>query len=380
MQTLAKIWWAGLPRLFRRAAITPAAALTDGLYITLAPPAAAFLPPSVFGLGLLFGWLHPGFQNVFSESLPFLIVAVLIGILSANLGAMFLIGFAIGDYFLFYPGWMFEKHLFSVILYRFAFVIEYALLATLLVQIPLLTKSLLGQCYKILQLGQAVGVVFAVLGHILLSMTLVFLWAQIVPVLIRPVFVWAGHQPSEEVMQHLQQGNVWLLVAAAALASFVRMALQAVLAFSPEKTERLAKMEEANDLEEIRPLTLRTPRIIRAFFAALWSALLLSGLYSDLGDGILIAAIIFALQLVRLSVLPLPALATWSRWMDKIPLLARLVFGGAVVLGVSALILPAFWRESFRPMLFLIIFGLVLFYLLNPGINTDREDGEAQIA
>lgn len=387
MQWLTNLWWVHLPRLFRRVAVTPALALTDGLYITALPSVAAFLSPIIFLLGMLFGWLHPGFQMVFSESLPLLLLATLLGVLSGHLGMMFLAGFAVGDYFLFNPVWMFlEGSIFLNILYRFALVIEYVLLGMLTTQIPLVTKALLGQFYFVARWGKAASFIVALIGHVFLTVLLVYLWGQAVPVLIRPALAWAGQDTQRAAMTILQQA-IWPLLVAAALASVVRMALQGMIALTPALSERIVTTGEAITASDITPLTERLPRVIRAFFAAAWGALLLSGLYTPWFslpdtlwiDGVLVGFVIFVLQLLRLDVIPVP-IGVWSRLMAKVPLLIRLTVGALIMLGLGAAVLPLFWGPSFRPMLFLIIVGLVVFYLLNPASPTKDSVGQPSSA
>ncbi|HEV2705682.1 MAG TPA: hypothetical protein VGV59_07130 [Pyrinomonadaceae bacterium] len=375
MQWLANLWWVRLPRALRRVAETPALVLTDGLYITSLPTLAALLPPALFLLGLLCGWLHPGFRVVFTESLAVLLMATLVGVLSGHLGALFVAGFAVGDYFLFNPAWMFGEKVFAAFLYRFALIIEYALLSMLAAQIPLATKALVGHLYFVARLGQTAMFASAFVGHVVLTLLLVFLWGQAVPVLIRPVFTWAGGQPREADIVILQR-FIWPLLATAALASVVRMACQVWVASSTAASERLAAIEEELAEGDREPLTHRLPRIVRALFTAAWGALLLSGLYEFRVEAALVCGVIFVLQLLRLGVVRAP-LGAWPRIAERVPLLLRLAFGVLFMFALGAAVLRLFWLDTFRPTLFLVITGLVVFYLLNPTSPAHEARGEA---
>ena len=72
--------------------------MTDGLYLAARPWLGVIAPLSALVLGLSIGWLHPGFHKGFSESVSVLVTATVVGVLSANLGTMFLLGSALGDF------------------------------------------------------------------------------------------------------------------------------------------------------------------------------------------------------------------------------------------------------------------------------------------
>jgi hypothetical protein len=409
VETLANLWWIKLPRFVRRVVTTPYLALTDGLYIAAVPPVAAFLSPVIFLLGLLFGSLHFGYQHAFSESLPLLLVITLLGILSGHLGFMFLAGFIPGDILIYqllfqsqgYQGWLLQGSFYYNAAFLFSHIIEYALLAILLVQIPLLTKALLAQFYEVLHLGKVFSLIFATLGHLLLSGLLLFYWAQIVPFLIRPVFVWnevstdgkippigamellQGNANFEFALSRLFDGNamelirakfIWVLVGLAVLASIVRMAAQIMVALSPSQNDRISALEGELTENETKTLTEYLPKVVLALFSGAWSALLLSGLYDHWAQGFIIGGIIFVLYLVRVGSIPLP-LGAWSRWMNSVQLLVRLI---AVVALVSAayylFVRQNIETQSFTPLFLLIIFAVVLIFLLNPGVPESENE------
>ena len=366
MLWLTQFWWVTLPRFVRRVAITPALALTDGIYVAAFPAVSAFLSPLLLLLGFLFGSLSIGYDRVFSESLFLLLLTVFLGILSGHLGLMFLIGFAVGDYFLFEPKWIYEGNIFLHFLYRFARVIQYGVLAMLLVQTPLLTKVLIGQFYEIMRLGRVIGVMFAFISHIFLSVVLVFLWAQAVPVLIRPLYTWTGQQPIIQAVKILQDGFLPLLVVAA-VASVARMILQSVVAFSPVFSDRITAIETAVNQDSNKPLSERIP-LIPAVLAAAWGALLLSGLYSNVLDAIVVGIVLLILQLLRRGTIPLP-LGGWAWLMGRIPLIIRLAVMVGILYGLGYVILSLYWEnagDTFRPMLIVTVISLILFYFLNP--------------
>ncbi|HEX2035162.1 MAG TPA: pre-toxin TG domain-containing protein, partial [Chloroflexota bacterium] len=75
-----------------------ATSLFDGVYLLAWPRVAAVASPLALLLGLVFGALHPGYRIAFSESLPLLVLMVVLGTVSGHLGVLFLAGYAFGDF------------------------------------------------------------------------------------------------------------------------------------------------------------------------------------------------------------------------------------------------------------------------------------------
>ncbi|HRH40528.1 MAG TPA: hypothetical protein PKY82_02705 [Pyrinomonadaceae bacterium] len=371
MNALANFWWVLLPRLLKRFSPTLAAALTDGLYITTFPILAAVLSPVIFAIGLLFGCFgnvgNYFFTEAYTESYLFLALAIALGVLSAHLGTMLLMGFALGNYFLFFPFWFSNKADSSVFLYKFSWIISYALLAIVTTRIALITKSMLAEFYLIASLGKVASVILAIFGHLLITLGLVFLWSQLVPVLIRPIFTWHDAEPTIPANEPLQK-YYFIFLGLAAVASLVRMALQAAATFSDNLSQKISLVEDAITENDVKPLSEYIPRVILALCAALWAALFLSGLYTSNADAVIVGVVVLVLQLLQRGVIPLP-IGGYARLMESIPLALRLMVVTIVLYGVGYLILSQFWRVNnvtFRPMLFVTIFALVLFYLVNP--------------
>ena len=98
---LAWAWWVYLPLGLRRLADGLATTLVDGLYLVAWPLPAFLLPPLVLLLGVLLRHSHPGYVVTVTESIPMLLLLVVLGTASGHLGLAFLAGYVLGDVFLF---------------------------------------------------------------------------------------------------------------------------------------------------------------------------------------------------------------------------------------------------------------------------------------
>lgn len=375
-ETLTNAWWVRLPQAVRRVALRPVLALVDGFFLTAWPRVAAALSTLSLLLGLLFGALHPGFDEVFSESWPVLILAVFLGVFSAHLGALFLAGFALGDFFLFHTAWAHRGSLLSgLINVRIPLLIEYALLAFMTTGIALATKSLLGQLRPPRRLPRQTHTLLAFGGHLGLTLLFVYLWMQVVPILVRPVFTWPGGSPSVAAMQILQQRG-WPLLLVAALASVGRMALlQRVHGQAALRARVDARERQLNQTPPLTPFTARLPLSVRVALTSIWSTLMLAGMLEAWWDGLILLVVITTLQLARARIVVPPAITAWARQIGRVPLPIRLAAGILITSLVARIALaPALAiTNTFRPILLLTLFALFVFYLLDPL----RDDGQA---
>src|SRR5215510_4471049 len=165
---------------------------------------AAVAPPAAFALGLLLGWQHPGFRLVWAESIPVMAAVVFVGAMSASLGGLAVVGFAVGDFALANQHWpvpvppaaagVFAAALPEPIRMRLPLLIGYLLLLLVAARIPLLAKTVLADAMRS-RLGRDPGLgtrVVAVTAHATITGALVWAWVNALPVLIRPRFTWIG--------------------------------------------------------------------------------------------------------------------------------------------------------------------------------------------
>jgi hypothetical protein len=213
---------------------------------------------------------------------------------------------------------------------------------------------------------------------VLLTGTLVYFWSQTVPVLIRPVFTWVSARPPAEASVPLQQYE-WVVVFAAVVTAAFRMLLQGMTAFRSEVGRPLDELER--ELRELPPVDSLGDRInpwISTAAGALWSVLMIAGIYKSFVDPILIGALIFVLLAIRKQLIPVP-LGLWAKWMEKIPLLFRLAAGFILIKIIASALIENMMRttDTFRPLLLMTALSMLVIFLLTPRLPVARpKDGD----
>ena len=308
-------------------------------------------------------------------------IAAIVGMSSANLGLLFIAGFIFGDFFLHHTswtqvGWRRNEGVFEhVIKVRIPLLIEYGLLYILMVKIPMITKALSAQLrFSFLPLKASFSVAAAL--YVLLTGVLVYFWTQTVPVLIRPVFTWVSARPPAEATVPLQQYE-WVIIFVAVVTAAIRMLLQGMTAFRSEVGKPLEQLErELKELPPVKSLGDRINPWFLAAFAALWSVLMIAGVYKSWIDPVLIGALIFVLLAVRQQLIPVP-LGVWPKLMEKIPLLIRLVIGFILIKIISSAILENMMRSTntFRPLLLMTALSMLIIFLLTPQLPVVQAEG-----
>ena len=364
------IWWVRLPLLARRLSANLAVALVDGLYLGTQPLVGRLASPIVLLAGLLIGWLHLGFYQAFSESMAVLVLATALGVMSGHLGAVFLGGFALGDFFLASNTYTFTGAgpLAQLARVYVPMLLEYGLLALLLINVPIVTKGLLVQLRPSPRLNRQIRFGVAVIGHATVTGVLVYFWTQIVPILIRPVYTWQGSSPPVSAMAPLQE-NGWVLVFIAVAASLGRMVWQGRTASHSESGARMDLLQRhLASATPVTPLTQRLSPWGGVVVQALWAALLLSGMMTSWFDAVLLGGLILLLQAARIGLVPVP-LGPWPAIVGRVPLVLRLLVGLVIVFFLSRPVLQdqLGTTESFRPFVILTCAALLVFYLLAPG-------------
>lgn len=380
-------WWLRWPSWLRRWSLAGAHAAIDGHWLVAFPRVAALAPPAALAAGLYVGWKHPWFTQVPTESILLLGALLVIGTLSGALGLLLVLGFAVGDFFLFRERWTFccptDSELFGegllahILRERVSLLVLYVLLAGAGVLLPLAVKGLVVQLRLPWQAARSTQLGVGVVGHAVTSVVLVYLWAQSVPVLIRPVFVWPRGTPSVSAMSVVQTRLAPLLVAVV-LASLLRMALQIRTVVRPETGLRLDEVELALSRATLSdPWWERARPITRTVAAAAVTTLMMSGLFTDWRDAAVVGVVVLLLGAVRYGTLPLPV-GGWQALTDRVPLLLRMAIGMALTLGIVRTILAKGYASegSFRPVTIGVVAAMVVFFLVNPVVDRPRDAQE----
>ena len=380
--SLSRFWWVRLPLASRRLSRGLLAVLLDGIYLVAWPRVAALATPLVVVAGFLLG-LHPGPDSTlqspeaFSQFLPVLVLAVVVGALSGQLGAGFLTGYVAGDFFFATTGWD------EILKIRLPLLITYALLAFPTVFFPLFTKALVVRFTILIRIGRWVGSWASVVGGGVMaaffSWVLVYLWTDTASVLLRPVFTWQGTSIPPEAILGLQEHSI-LLATLAAVASAIRIGLQALTTYSPAHSRSLDSVQEQlTSVSPLTPLVERIPLSLRVTAKAAGITLVLAGLYSFWLEGVALGGLILLVIAARQGLISAP-LGPWPGPIEKVPRVLRLGMGLLVVflfaLPVSALLETS---ETFRPLVMLTAVSVVVFYLLDPvapeaGMEPEEEE------
>lgn len=362
--------WVEIPIRAQKIANSLTDILLDGFYLAAFPKLNLPLHLVVLAAGFLSGWMHPGFKVVFSESLLFMILVGVLGIMSARLGFLFVVAFAIGDFFLGTHAAHFVTRdlLGSFWEINVPLIIEYALLWMLLVSIPLTVKELLGTLrfpMKI-NLTDKQVLIFAVAAEAVLTGLLVFLWSQAVPPFIRPVFTWNSAYIPISMAEPLQKQ--WLmLVIILSVAAMARVYIQSSVDLNENLAKKLAPLKEKLfKAEPVLSLTAQVPPVIMVIGSALWVVFFISGILTDWKQAVIIFVVFAVFSSLRNGLVTLP-LGPLPKLMNQIPLIGRFIAGLLVVVWLAnQMVQHRGSADGFQPLIVTIVLASAIFFLLTP--------------
>jgi hypothetical protein len=352
---LVRVTWADAPRRAGRVSRTLGFALADGGYLAPWPLAALLAPVIALVLGAAAALTQGGIT--FAYSLPALVVFAFLSGIGAGPGIWALLGYVVTDLA---TGNAFDgfggsggSTVLTVVQSFAAALISYAVLATLLVFVPLTAVGLREEVVRHLRLSRQWA---RPAVHALLAAVLVWAWAQAAAFLLRPVWTFRGAYPDVPPIQNLQF-DTWVLVLVAAVAASGRSLVEG------RAVQRLPLwlQEPVVDLAAARPrLPLQVAVPLRAFALML----LMSGLVASLLE----AFVLFVALLV-----PLTAQALLGRERPVVAMVLRvpLVFRLAAVVVAAyiianAVVEPRLFQSSFAPMLVAVVLSLLVAAVLLP--------------
>lgn len=361
-QWLIELWWNRLPLLAGRVSRTFSIVLSDGLYLAAWPRVAALAPPISLLVGFLAGWQRLGADQVFTQSMLILSLAVIFGFVSGQLGFMFALGYALADFFLYsHPAfaagnWVMELQM------RVALLITYVALAMSAVVIPLSVRLLRAETPmpppRLPDLRLVVESVFSGIT----SAFLLFLYLQAVPLLIRPLFTWRGFMPPVQAVSPIQNLG-WVI----ALIAFVVAVLRVLAEYGAAVKDPEASEVLADRLDSIaRPgLLNRLPWVARLALGSGFGTLLFAGLLDSWLNALILFLGILSIGAVR-SVLPVWG-GAWSQGISRIPMVLRLL----LALGVSyffcfRLLANLQLGGSFQPLVWALLLSMLFVAALLP--------------
>ncbi len=348
------------------------------------------VPGLVLASGLAIGTFQFGFETTFTEALPIMVAALVLGTISTQLGALFAIGFSVGNFLLANSNWTSEVRssrvtgilahplVANLVLERGPLLIQYALLFGLAVAVPLAARSLAGSVSSRLRLPDTVHLVVAGVLIAIAAFVVARFWASAAPVVIRPVFTWSPEsginrmQPPAGAIEPIQENETWI-ARWAAIAVLIRIAL---IWWIPRSESRRRRVETV-ELRLLEPI--ETERENRSLANALWTSfayavigvLLLAGIFTDLWVAAAVAAVFFVARLAKLGTIPLPTRG-WRSAVARIPVLVRFGFAVLVMNGVAKAVFASYLseRNDFQFMAIPVVIGVILLTVLVPEANS----------
>lgn len=379
---IADLIWVSLPLRLRRFSGGLAVAGVDGLYIAARPALGAFAPIAAAGGGFLVGALHPGFEVVPTEALWLIVLIAVVGTLSGALGLYLTVGYAAGDLMLGeHPAWRFADDDVMGLLARYGSVaVLYLLVAMLAVGVPVAAKSLAAEFMLPPTMPRPLRGAVGLAAMVAITGLLVFVWTQSAPLLVRPVFVWLDLIPTVAAIEPVQEDGA-IIVVFAVLAAVARAAIQAFMAGTVGRRNRMAELEERfRAAGPIEPLLSRSPLVLRLVLRAGLLTLVLSGLFAAYWQAGLTFLVLLGAQALG-TTLSVRALAGYARAMNRVPRLIRLLIVVVPVYLLGSVVLGYFLRrgaESFLPFLTLTVVSAVLMSLLSPPRPEERPAAPAK--
>lgn len=338
-------------------------------YPVAASFAHAFGGPTPFGDSLALA-LRPAFDVVYAESIPFMLAAIGIGLVSPALGVLFLAVFIPADLLAAFASNELENYTFQELppgaayLGRFS---SYGLLWILAVEIPLQTGGLVGRWERAPNRA-ASRARLALLSAAIVAF-LVWLWATAVPLLITPVFTWSGLQ----ILTRLATDPTWyywplLVVAAASLAGLASV--------WPDRDSVVPAPPERAPLD----MAPEGARVARQFAGALLTALLLLGLMTGLSEAIVVVGGLLVagpgLTLV-LPKLPAPEFLRTSGPVRGYVSMAIVLAGAALV---TIAVGDGMFSTDYLPFAGLVVGSIIAFrVLLDAGVGPAARPGIAAV-
>lgn len=393
----AEWWWVRAPAALRRFSVMLADTWLDGAYLTAWPVVSVLAPLCALLVGVAEGATHwtwlpgdlilDGRAVTFTELLPFVVIVAAASALSANLGLMLTLGFALGDFliagapfegFVYMPyGTPFaDSPLTPVVYIRIPQLLSYALLLLLALAPTLCTKYFIASLRRILQGSDRSAIILRAVVAVFLQGVLVYAWKQAAPLIIRVFWGWTNSPPPLAAAYYLQERGGWV-VAAAALAAATRAWLIMRSYREAAVRQRLLRLLSGLHKADRRPaFTRRLPLWLRTALMAAFSTLLASGFIGSLLEAAAIFLFVWLLLVAHQALLPrVAAWAAWTRLVVRVPLLLRAIAGVLISFYLGRTLLGALQEQqplvstpsgTFQPLLISLAVVVIIWMVLVP--------------
>lgn len=334
----------------------------DGLYLISFKTFAALTPLLTLGLGVACGWLGFGAETVFSESLAIIIIALLCGCISTLHGGLFVLGFGAVNLFT-AQGNYWAADTGDQILFRLGLLVTYMAMALLAVGIPFLARALRNTVeFTFLRSADARLIGQSILGGVVYG-GLVFLYLQVLPLLIRPPFTWIDTAPTVAAAYQAQSLTT-VIVVIAVVGGIVRVLAETLAATSDPIGQSIA-LEPVQKALESKGWLDQFPLPVQMGISTVGSTVLFAGLFMSWTDVLIMAGGFLAVNIARRPLAKLVPI--WPETMGRIPLLIRLPVALGVVYFLSSTYMQQFYSgTSFISIIGGSLVGIAVFALFLP--------------
>lgn len=357
-----------------------AKAMSDGAWLVAWRGVGAYLPLVGFALGLLCRFIFPQILSGFSDSLAFMMVVIAVSLLSGTMGVAMLGGYIVEDLLVGNQAALYGRPSFAgsslagtpigIAGVLGGKLVSYLLLSIPTITLPLLVRQL-APSIKLSTITDPNSRLLALAGlHAAITGVLVYLWAQSVIVLLRPLFTWVGADPSDQAIVPVQ--TQWsYLVGVGAAAAAGRVLLERKVAANAPRAALARTLQRQRFTGEGQGILEKVPNLVRLAVPPVVIALLLAGTYDSWIDAVIVALVVGVLGMWRarlIRIIPLPS--QWSLTIRKIPTLIRLVIAPFIAYWLSSIVLVPMWdintTQGLRPVMLGSLLTLLVFYILFP--------------
>ena len=365
IRKLADFWWGRVPLRMARVSGGLGVVFGDGGYLAAMPRVAALAPLLALFFGFIIGWRHPLATDLFASSVAFMALALLVGTLSAAVGAWLVIGYAVGDITIGVRDPAFLGTFTNAGKTWAALILCAFVLAMLVVLIPLTARALANEVAARWLAGRGFAAEAGV--AIAAEVLLVFAWTQAALVLTRPYFTWHGLAPSTSTVEGLHTA-AWALPLVAIGAAGLRAWLDVrYAAATPPRVTLPARPRR------------RTPKPVAIAVRVLIAVFLLAGLMDSWVDPIIVGVVMVAFLALREPLLR--RIGPRTAVVMRVPILPRLIVGSVISAIIAIIVVAAFGTQSVvRPVVISTLISLIVFTILLPDHileHAQESEGEA---
>lgn len=391
---LAALLWVRWPRTVIRRLPGLWGTAGDGHFLCGIPPLAVLAPVLAFVAGLAVGAGQLGFDEVYTESIPLMAGAIALGVFSAQLGALAVAGFALGELLLadralrlagpgpfgfgddepFASGTVGELTRVWLPL-----LVSYLLLAAVVIVLPRTARMLVAAVGRWRRVPPALAWPLASGLYATVVWVGIRTWAAAAPILVRPRYTWLDLLPTVDAIAPLQERGSEL-VAAGVVAALARQLLIGLTMVPNSLQQRVRWAESTGPTEgSVGPRRARPlQRMAADVAAAALATLALAGVLEHAWVWVLSFVVMVTVRMLRSGVVASGPVDRWKAVVDRVPAAVRL----GVLWLLARLVTDALSNGtigSYTGVAVFVLGGVVTVFLVFPGSPSHhRPDGRPE--